>query len=278
MLSKLIQELFSYTPHSTLYHYTTLSGLLGIVSSKVLWASDVRYMNDAAELRYTLDLLTEAIQTRIRWGNGKACLLEHFSDWIIDRLNQGHMLFAASFRANGNLLSQWRGYSTVGKGVSLGFHPAHISHWADEQAFQVGRCIYDLEQQQRLVLQAVDAVCQMNLPEDQLFAAVETDLLRLAVLLKHPSFQEEEEWRVVLPVVHHEFDARIKFREGSAMLKPYTEFALHSSTQPMALDHVYLGPSPDSTLAINSLRLFFRQNRLMPNRGIADCEIPYRAC
>ncbi|MEI8633036.1 DUF2971 domain-containing protein [Vibrio sp. PP-XX7] len=257
MLHALIQQLFSQTPHATLYHYTTFNGLLGITRSKLLWASDVRYMNDAAELHHTLDLLREAIQARIIQGDEKATLLEHFSHWIADRLNQGHMLFAASFRANGNLLSQWRGYSTIGKGVSLGFHPEHIRQWADHQQFQIGRCIYDLERQKQLVQQAVDAVCQMNLPEDELFAAVETDLLRLAVLLKHPSFREEDEWRVVLPVVHHELDLRIKFREGSAMLKPYTEFDLHCPTQPMALDHVYLGPTPDSILSINSLRLFF---------------------
>ncbi|CAM3915745.1 hypothetical protein VA7868_03325 [Vibrio aerogenes CECT 7868] len=278
MLSHLVQQLFSDTPRSTLYHYTTLGGLLGIVQSKVLWASDVRYMNDAAELHHTLGLLKQTIQERIQRGDEQAGLLKHFSHWINQRLNKGHMLFAASFRANGNLLSQWRGYSTVGKGVSLGFHPEHIIHWAREQQFQAGRCIYDPYRQKQLVEQAVDAVCRMNLPEEALFAAVETDLLRLAVLLKHPSFREEDEWRVILPVVHHELDVRVKFREGNAMLKPYTEFALYSAEQPMALEHVYLGPGPDPTLSVNSLHLFFHQHQLMPCRGIADSNIPYRAC
>lgn len=278
MLSDLTQTLFSQQPQSTLYHYTTFSGLLGIVQSRVLWASDVRYMNDAAELHHTLDLLTDAIDVRISRGDSKATLLQHFGQWLTHRLNQGHMLFAASFRANGNLLSQWRGYSTIGKGVSLGFHPRHIRLWAENQYFQIGRCIYDIDCQKHLVNQAIDAVCQMELPEQELFAAIETDLLKLAVLLKHPSFREEDEWRVILPVIHHELDPRIKFREGSAMLKPYTEFALSSHDQPMALEHVYLGPTPDSTLSINSLRLFFRQHKLMPIRGIEDSQIPYRAC
>ncbi|CAG9295381.1 DUF2971 domain-containing protein [Celerinatantimonas diazotrophica] len=278
MLRPFIQQLFNQPPEATLYHYTTLSGLLGIVRSEVLWASDVRYMNDSAELHHMLDLLTEGIQSRIISGDPKAQLLNHFAQWINERLNQGHMLFAASFRANGNLLSQWRGYSSIGKGVSLGFHPDHISHWAKEQQFEIGRCIYDTHTQTQLVQQAIDSVCQIDLPEDELFAEVETDLLRLAVLLKHPSFREEDEWRVVLPITHQELDPRVKFREGSAMLKPYTEFALSSRDQPMALEHVYLGPSPDSTLSINSLRLFFRQHKLMPIRGIEDSKIPFRAC
>ncbi|MFM2486282.1 DUF2971 domain-containing protein [Celerinatantimonas yamalensis] len=278
MLRPLVQQLFSHTPQSNLYHYTSFAGLLGIVSSKVLWASDVRYMNDAAELHHTLDLLTEVIHDRIARGDNKAPLLAHFAQWINERLNQGHMLFAASFRANGNLLSQWRGYSSIGKGVSLGFHPEHILKWANAQQFQIGRCIYDSDRQHQLVQQAIDCVCQMQLPEAELFAAVETDLLRLAVLLKHPSFREEDEWRLVLPVIHHDLDPRVKFREGSTMLKPYTEFTLHSPSQPMALEHVYLGPTPDSTLSINSLRLFFRQHQLLPKQGIEDSQIPYRAC
>ena len=36
------------------------------------------------------------------------------------------VLFGASFRANGNLLSQWRGYAVHGKGVSIGFNPREI--------------------------------------------------------------------------------------------------------------------------------------------------------
>lgn len=278
MLKPLVQSLFNQPPEATLYHYTTFSGLLGIVNSRVLWASDVRYMNDAAELHHTLDLLREAIRRRIDSGDEKAPLLEHFAQWITERLNQGHMLFAASFRANGNLLSQWRGYSSIGKGVSIGFHPDHIRQWAHNQHFEIGRCIYEATRQHQLIEKAIDCVCQMELPEDELFTTVETDLLRLAILLKHPSFREEDEWRVILPLMHHSIDPRVKFREGTYMLKPYTEFALHSAEQPMALDHVYLGPTPDSTLSINSLRLFFQQHQLLPQQGIDDSQIPYRAC
>jgi len=36
-------------------------------------------------------------------------------------------VIAVSFRANGNLLSQWRSYSALGKGVSIGFDPDTLS-------------------------------------------------------------------------------------------------------------------------------------------------------
>src|SRR4051812_12666525 len=44
-----------------LYHYSTLDGLLGITDRNALWASDVRYMNDASELTYAADLIASEV-------------------------------------------------------------------------------------------------------------------------------------------------------------------------------------------------------------------------
>src|SRR4051794_37392114 len=69
-----------------LYHYTTLAGLMGIVSDSTLWASDARFLNDSSELSYaaqlidgvvteqvagvTSDLLRDALPTRSGFANG----------------------------------------------------------------------------------------------------------------------------------------------------------------------------------------------------------------
>ena len=39
-----------------LYHYTSLEGLLGIIESKSIWATNVLYLNDASELNYSINL------------------------------------------------------------------------------------------------------------------------------------------------------------------------------------------------------------------------------
>ncbi len=51
----------SRQPPQRLHHYTTLNGLLGITASHSLWASDVRYMNDASELSYAADFVAEIV-------------------------------------------------------------------------------------------------------------------------------------------------------------------------------------------------------------------------
>ncbi len=44
-------------PADLLYHYTSLPAFVEIVKGRCLRLSDVRYMNDASEISYTLDLI-----------------------------------------------------------------------------------------------------------------------------------------------------------------------------------------------------------------------------
>jgi hypothetical protein len=42
-----------------LYHYTTATGLNGIVRSRSIWASHYRFLNDATEFRYGLGMFEQ---------------------------------------------------------------------------------------------------------------------------------------------------------------------------------------------------------------------------
>ena len=288
MIESVTQRLFTRTPVDTLYHYTSFSGMLGIIDSGTLRASDIRYMNDSAELRHTIELLSQHVNRRILAGCDEPALLNQLLEWLTHRVVSGPMLFGASFRANGNLLSQWRGYSVHGKGVSLGFDPRHISACAGRQAFQVGKCLYDESAQSRLVEQIVDAIellarsgsAAAARPDNgwsAVFEQVEADLLRIAAILKHPAFEEEQEWRIVSPVVRDGAEFPVSFREGSSMLVPFYRFDLrYPAEQRIPLDHVYLGPTTNSELSLKSLELFLRQEQAVPDRGISYCRIPYR--
>ncbi|NLX19177.1 MAG: DUF2971 domain-containing protein [Desulfobulbus sp.] len=288
-IEMLTRELYADTPLSTLYHYTTFTGLLGIVRSRTLWASDIRYMNDSAELRHTADLIAAEVRERIEGGQVNSSLLSQFADWVAHRITNGHMLFGASFRSHGNLLSQWRGYSLPGKGVSLGFCPEYILRCAARQGFIIGKCIYEPTRQKALIGQVVDAVERLGGQEDghlsaaersalyrDAFAAMETHLLRIAAILKHPSFREEKEWRIVSPVLTHSGNIPIRFREGHDMLVPYIEFDLGGEGGTPVMDHLYLGPTENMNISMNSLQMFLEQYGIVPKHGIDYCQIPFR--
>ncbi len=293
MIQDITSKLYSDIPQEPLYHYTSFTGLLGIVQSGALWASDIRYMNDSAELKHTADLISAEITRRIGFGHPKPDLLNQFLHWVTHRITNGHMLFASSFRSNGNLLSQWRGYSRLGKGVSLGFDPNYILRCAKRQAFQIGKCIYSCKSQERLISQVIDAVevlAEGHAPDcdkegkavdssyHSIFHLIESDLLRIAAILKHPSFREEEEWRIVSPVITDYIKAPVLFREGASMLVPYIEFDLIAKDNaPISLEHLFLGPTPNITISMNSLSMFLSQNGIRPDKGISYCQIPFRA-
>jgi hypothetical protein len=292
MIHDITEKLYADRPQETLYHYTTFTGLMGIIESRVLWASDIRYLNDSAELKHTADLINIEITDRINNGHPNPHLLNQFLNWITHRITNGHMLFASSFRAHGNLLSQWRGYSKPGKGVSIGFSPYYILKCAQAQAFQIGKCVYDPAIQSTLICQILDSIEaqaaafeQLNTPSrdqsetsyHQIFETMEGDLLRIAAILKHPSFQEEDEWRLVSPAITDFLTSPVLFREGTSMLVPYYEFQLlPDNGKAIAIEHMYLGPTSHMNISMNSLSMYLAKNNVAPKQHISFCQIPYR--
>jgi hypothetical protein len=47
---------------TTLYHYTTTDGLLGILASEEVWATDIRFLNDTSELVDAIKLFSDELE------------------------------------------------------------------------------------------------------------------------------------------------------------------------------------------------------------------------
>ena len=251
---------------------------MGIIESRQLRASELRYMNDSTELLYALDLLQTAITARAQKATDDKFLLSNFSHWLHNHITRGPMLFSASFRANGNLLSQWRGYSNHGKGISLGFNHQAIQSLASAQNFYLGECLYDVGKQQTLADRIIDCVTSMCNQHEEIgvvLQGIEADLMSICALLKHPAFTEEQEWRLVSPIFTSATSGSIAFREGKAMLVPYYVFDLEQEAE-IKLDHVYVGPTPNAALSVSALTHYLTQKRARPAYGISESEIPYR--
>jgi hypothetical protein len=290
-IADIARELYAERPTKTLFHYTSIGGLLGIVPSGDLYASDVHYFSDAAEMRRTVSLMRNAVAHAADCDAFTTSLRKLFLDWLNQRLTEmGHAVFAGSFTANGNLLSQWRSYCDPGKGISLGFAADKLVQSATDQSWKIGKCIYDENQQNKLAKSILDTVESLAKQEfappgrlqpnsaQHFFVRIEDDLLRIAALLKYPAFSEEQEWRVISPVTADYVGAPIEYREGQSMLMPYMRFRLPSAEdRSVDLEHVWVGPTPhvaNSLLAVNN---FLTKNRAAPRFGVGYCGIPYRS-
>ena len=124
-------------PNGLVYHYTSSSGLVGIVNSRrgasrprslTLFASDLLEMNDATELSFALEIFREHIdglaadEKQREYFNSWLDQLEpHLSAPTVNSLEQAlrPVICATSFTTEDDLLSQWVTYG-AGGGFAIG--------------------------------------------------------------------------------------------------------------------------------------------------------------
>lgn len=288
-MNTIVAPLYELKPNSRLYHYTSLDAIQNIVKEGGLWATDIHYFNDSAELGHTAGLLRSEIRRRLADGIGNRAILDQMLQWAGERITNGHTLFVTSLTPDGNLLSQWRGYCSYGKGLSLGFSAAHVVRCAAEQSYNLGQCIYDSSRQReivRAIINIVEALAASEGPAPPskahpsqsyypTFSKCEDAILRIAALFKDSAFKEEAEWRAVSPVVSDYVHDDIEYRTGQSTLVPYKLFKLVRAGQAkLELEHLFIGPTPHMGLSMNSLVQFLSRNGLSPN--IENGLVPHR--
>jgi hypothetical protein len=97
-------------PPEVLYHYTDVAGLIGILSSSSLWATNLRFMNDAEELAHSWKLMLDVLREAKNRAKSPAQveLIEEIERAARSTWTGYPDLYATSFTENGDLLSQWR--------------------------------------------------------------------------------------------------------------------------------------------------------------------------
>src|SRR5262249_9043057 len=134
------------TPPPFLYHYTTLHALRGIMDSQVLWATDIRYMNDASELTYGIQIARETFlgdsRPAVQRLLSELVRVEGIGDQLPD-----FSVFVASLSQCRDSLSQWRAYSRGSLGVAIEFGVNGIARAASDAGFMLRRCIYNVGEQ-----------------------------------------------------------------------------------------------------------------------------------
>jgi hypothetical protein len=82
------------------------------------------------------------------------------------------------------------------------------------------------------------------------------------VRLKHPSFEEEREWRLIVrptsPNLNHQEVQRLHFRTAKENIVPYLELRPKEGAL-LPISAVRYGPTLKQKQAINSLSLLFQQ-------------------
>ena len=285
-----VKEILRRKPPRILYHYTTQQGLLGIIRDKGIWASHTQYLNDVREFRHALDLVKEELSAMNREGAtnelSQKCLVAMETS-ILSGLESINVC-VCSFSEQGDVLSQWRAYGGATSGFAVGFSSTFLREMSDKYGWLVP-VIYDEGQQRLLVRTLLGDVLKENLkkfgndeeesPEGGNLIAY---LYRYAPILKHHSFSEEHEWRIITrPILCT--TGRFGYRTGGSMLIPYFRLPL-AKKNVLGIEEIIIGPTPhpgQSSHSVEGLLLkhgFYTTQALSQEAVITRCsEIPYRS-
>ena len=147
------------TPPDVIYHYTDAKGLCGIIESECIWATHSGFLNDARELTYSFDVMRNFIAR----NNSLEELRQHFLAKISEHIDttEAYSPFAyvVCFCTDSNLLSQWRGYGSMGNGVAIGFRTAALTKLMNQNEF-LKKCIYDEYIHEQFFASCIDAAYQ----------------------------------------------------------------------------------------------------------------------
>ena len=146
-----VKEILDRQPPAVLYHYTTQSGLLGILRTKEIWASHTQYLNDTREYRHAIDIAKQQLASmrQERRGHDELGLLAEMEQGLsgIESIN----VCVCSFSANGDILSQWRAYGERTCGFSMGFSGLFLRAISDSLKFWLVPVLYQESEQCQLV-------------------------------------------------------------------------------------------------------------------------------
>lgn len=266
-----------------LYHYTDANGLLGMLGKPKapaeIWMSQIQYMNDHKEWWHAYELLGSPLW---KLKADARPIVKSFAEYWCQGLgiqNQNtsptggfQRTFIFSVSEAPDLLSQWRGYTPNG-GYCIEFSPEALQSIAQQNGFQLRKCIYEDHEKQALVQDFYNSIVQdllsgTILPEvealklDPHQAIISSAGVKLqqqfgefACYFKHASFREEKEWRLLGVVPSGGTDPRERWRTRGDLIFPYCAVTLPDSIngQPI-IKSIMVGPGVDFRLAEHSIK------------------------
>ncbi len=281
-------QIFSKKPQQTLFHYTNQSGLLGIVKSGNLWATNIHYLNDYNEFALARRLAEDEINNQLSQLTDelKKKLLELFKRKIFSVQRTHIYLFSLSEEPD--LLSQWMSYTSKTGGFSIGFESQYIQKSIHNHNFFLAPCVYRRENQEVLIKELLDE--KLTLLEKSLEDTYEDDIenllselsnkfqksfVRVAPIIKDGSFSEEKEWRIISePIfIDNQF---VNFRTGKSMIIPYFKLNIKNEKGIIPINEIIVGPTPHGELSVNSVSGLINEKCYGTYCQITKSQIPYR--
>ncbi|MFS6814982.1 DUF2971 domain-containing protein [Citrobacter meridianamericanus] len=261
----------------SIYHYTDLNGLQGIVSNNELWATNIYFLNDRVELRHGLKCYLNALDTY------REEVSPEVRDKIINLINRvseaaNLPFYSISFSRVVDQLSQWRGYGKE-SGVCIEFDEDYLHYVLQGCGFYIQRSEVDYIGED--AHEEIWDLIKKFSPVEHLELAFGDDsknvnshslmLLRgLVAFMKHEGFSEEEEYRFVFTPKGS--DLKVKFRVTN---NGYVPYIVLKGSDALPIKNVYIGPVKEREQIKNGIRFLLDYHGYY-DVGVKYSNIPYR--
>ncbi|NYF78370.1 DUF2971 domain-containing protein [Granulicella arctica] len=197
-------------PELIVWHYTSGPGLISIIESGTIFATQVSCLNDATEIRYAASKLREALSSMLL-GMEEDEPTTKFTNRYIELLQDddaapnsvGLPYFVSCFSLLEDDLSQWRSYGGGENGYAIGIKTKDLFGASNSL---VVRVVYDIQKHAALANQIAEATVRFYKEgleagieswDDVFLAAWDTALTQLAPIVKDPGFELEKEVRLI---------------------------------------------------------------------------------
>ena len=266
-----------------LYHYTTSEGLRGILANRSIWCSHISSFNDPTEFQYGKSLVIKELQSELK--NQHKHEIGLFLKNLIKDIESFEIMYdiyIACFCESDNLLSQWKGYGATGSGYNIGiaFFDNDIKFCHDYEKINdveqdshviLRKIIYKENEQIELIKQVVRVLIESasrglekykerdNLPAawSNMASMQSVNILYdIALSLKNPAFEEEDEWRLIKTIGVRQKPELVNFRERNSKLVSYLNthiFKRENQYLKFPLQKIRFGPMLDENITQHTL-------------------------
>jgi hypothetical protein len=281
---------------NTLFHFSDSQGLMGILTSHKVWASNADFLNDSSEPSYALEIIKRAFEevtSKLHSGSTiERALAGFWKSAMKEYETLGPHIYIFCLSEHDDLLSQWRSYGAYGAGYAMAFDGPELNDLlkASEGQYLL-RVIYEEKQQKeeakRIFGQIVSIVekaekehgrVHLNSEfapriDSRIRTAALAEIIRLRAKFKTSAFSEEGEWRLAQFVHPHVSKPPIKFQAGAKLVKPYLEVIFDRNILPIC--EVTIGPTLSPDLSKRSVDLLLKKCGYS-NTSVKISEVPFR--
>jgi len=264
-----------------LWHYTSPAGLHGILTTRSVYATNGRFLNDRDELQHGLGLCRSRVE-QLKAENHPADgpILPRISYELSSMRDFDVFVFSLSSRTDD--LPQWRAYTPASGGFSLGFDKAELESITKPFGFRICKCMYDWQSKEAELRRWIDSNFQnyragwaeLNSrsanggqhnsgssvdPLVELASSFAPRILRglyeIVATFKNEAFEHEDEWRLVSAPIKPG-SAAVQHRSGRLGLVPYLDLRVAGPTGRLPIREIWVGPGADKDYSEAGLRAF----------------------